>query len=141
MAHFINCSSCGKQYNEDAFDKCPHCGFNPNTSGTVFCSNNLCGKEFHKGLKQCPFCGTENPQYCKESANKHIEEETFESSGKKGLSIWISVVVTLVALALLSFLQVTLNIDGVLIMYIKVGLALSCGTACYMYLKEKFSSK
>lgn len=26
MAHFINCSSCGKQYNKDAFDKCPFCG-------------------------------------------------------------------------------------------------------------------
>ncbi len=29
MAHFINCSSCGKQYNDQVFDKCPHCGFNP----------------------------------------------------------------------------------------------------------------
>ena len=34
MARFVNCSSCGKQYNELVFDKCPHCGFNPNpTSG------------------------------------------------------------------------------------------------------------
>ena len=26
MAHFINCISCGKQYNKDVFDKCPFCG-------------------------------------------------------------------------------------------------------------------
>lgn len=26
MAHFINCISCGKQYNKDIFDKCPFCG-------------------------------------------------------------------------------------------------------------------
>lgn len=26
MAYFINCISCGKQYNKDVFDKCPFCG-------------------------------------------------------------------------------------------------------------------
>lgn len=26
MANFIKCPSCGKQYNKDAFDKCPFCG-------------------------------------------------------------------------------------------------------------------
>lgn len=25
----INCSSCGKKYNELVFNKCPHCGFDP----------------------------------------------------------------------------------------------------------------
>ena len=30
MARFVNCSSCGKQYNSMVFDNCPHCGFNPN---------------------------------------------------------------------------------------------------------------
>ena len=59
MAHFINCSSCGKQYNDQAFDKCPHCGFKPNpSSGTVFCPNKLCGKEVSDQFEKCPFCGT-----------------------------------------------------------------------------------
>lgn len=60
MAHFINCPSCGKQYNEQAYDVCPHCGFNPNpTTGTIFCPNKLCGKEISDQFEKCPFCGTQ----------------------------------------------------------------------------------
>lgn len=59
MAHFIKCSSCGKQYNDQAFNKCPHCGFDPNpTTSTVVCPNRLCGKEVSDQFEKCPFCGT-----------------------------------------------------------------------------------
>lgn len=59
MAHFINCTSCGKQYNDQAFNKCPHCGFDPNpTTSTVICPNKLCGKEISNQFEKCPFCGT-----------------------------------------------------------------------------------
>lgn len=58
MAHFINCTSCGKQYNKDAFEECPFCGFTPN-SKTVICPNRLCGKEVSDEFDHCPFCHTQ----------------------------------------------------------------------------------
>ena len=57
MAHFINCTSCGKQYNKDAFDECPFCGF-PANGKTVICPNRLCGKEISTKFDNCPFCHT-----------------------------------------------------------------------------------
>jgi len=57
MAHFINCTSCGKQYNKDAFEECPFCGFSPNGK-TVICPNRLCGKEVSDKFDHCPFCHT-----------------------------------------------------------------------------------
>lgn len=57
MAHFINCTSCGKQYDKDAFEECPFCGFIPNAK-TVICPNRLCGKEVSDKFDHCPFCHT-----------------------------------------------------------------------------------
>ena len=70
MAHFIKCSSCGNQYNKDVYDKCPQCGFNPNsTTSTVICPNKLCGKEVSNQFEKCPFCGTS----LQEGKNNNVE--------------------------------------------------------------------
>lgn len=58
MAHFIHCTSCGEQYNEDAFEECPFCGFSPN-GNNVICPNFFCGKEVGDKLDYCPFCHTQ----------------------------------------------------------------------------------
>lgn len=71
MAHFIDCPSCGKQFNKDVYDKCPFCGtsLNKETSDTVICPNKICQKEVSVQFESCPFCGT------------------FLSGEKKGLNI------------------------------------------------------
>lgn len=60
MAHFIDCPSCGKQFNKDVYDKCPFCGtsLKEETSDTVICPNKLCQKEVSVEFEKCPFCGT-----------------------------------------------------------------------------------
>lgn len=111
------------------------------TKETVFCQNHMCGKEYHKNFEKCPFCGTENPQYCKETVLENQKEEFHEGIWKVLLRLLISVIVTFLALVLLSLLQVTIGIDGVLIMYIKAGISLSLGVACNKFLKKKFSAR
>lgn len=111
------------------------------TKETVVCQNHMCGKEYHKNFEKCPFCGTENPQYCKEAVLENQKEEYHEGIGKVLLRLLISVFVTFLALVLLSLLQVTIGIDGVLIMYIKAGISLSLGVACNKFLKKKFSTR
>lgn len=77
MARFIKCSSCGKEYNELAFNKCPHCGFNPNpTSSTVICPNKLCGKEVSNQFEKCPFCGTPLNDIKSEKAEFNTNRQT-----------------------------------------------------------------
>lgn len=77
MAHFINCTSCGKQYNKDAFEECPFCGFTPNGK-TVICPNHLCGKEVSDKFEYCPFCHTlliKPTKTAEEIINEHKREE------------------------------------------------------------------
>lgn len=107
----------------------------------VKCQNSICGREYHKDFEKCPFCGAVNMQYDKESAEKHRQQKKdSESVGKGALRIFISIVVALIAIALLSSLSVLLNISGTLVMYINAGLAVSCGVACNRFLKKKFST-
>ena len=108
------------------------------TKETVFCQNHMCGKEYHKDFEKCPFCGAENLQYDKESAEiRRQQNKDPESVGKGALRIFISIFVAILAIVLLSILSVLLNINGTLIMYFNIGLAVSCGMACNRYLKKK----
>lgn len=84
MAHFINCTSCGKQYNKDAFEECPFCGFTPN-SKTVICPNRLCGKEVSDKFDHCPFCHTRliKPKDIINEYHRKKEEELKDAIRKK----------------------------------------------------------
>lgn len=90
MAHFINCTSCGKQYNKDAFEECPFCGFSPNGK-TVICPNHLCGKEVSDKFDHCPFCQTlliKPTKTAEEIINEHNrEEENLKNAIRKQYNI------------------------------------------------------
>jgi hypothetical protein len=111
---------------------------------TVFCSNHLCGKEYHESFKKCPFCGTDNPTF------KETERESEQPKSKSrinwdffrsGLRILICTIAAFVVLSLWTILTIEIGISGQLIKFLGAGLAFSSGVALNGFIKKKYSSK
>ncbi len=136
MAHFINCSSCGKQYNEQAYDKCPHCGFNPNpTNGTVFCPNKLCGKEISDQFEKCPFCGTSLNDAKNNKESIHTEttsnKQTIKTVERSGWYTYATIMLVLSFIGLLILAILSLSEGNAIFFIIGLGefimFSLFCG--------------
>lgn len=110
---------------------------------TVICNNHLCGKEYHENFKKCPFCGTDNPSYKepeKGTVAAKSESEKNKDIMRSVLRIVICCVVALLVLFVFSFLTVLIGIEGILLKYLGVGVAITAGVALNGYLKKKFSA-
>lgn len=132
MAHFINCSSCGKQYNDQAFDKCPHCGFNPNpTSSTIICPNKLCGKEVSDQFEKCPFCGTSLQEAKNDKVENNPNRPTVKYVERSGWYTYATIMIVLSAIGLLILAELSLSEENAIYFIIGLGefilFSLFCG--------------
>ena len=122
MAHFINCSSCGKQYNKQAFDKCPHCGFDPNpASSTVICPNKLCGKEISDQFEKCPFCGTPLQDVKTDKEENTPNRQTVKYVERSGWHTYATIMLVLSSIGLLILAILSLSEENAI--YFIIGLS------------------